>query len=380
MKTWIAELWKRGIALKPGVEPDRRPAFLSTLISGFIAMALGSAALGSANATQPDGSGLQLQFYPGITITGAVGTVHSVEYTTDLSSMSWNFVTLLQLTNTAQLYFDSTATNASRRFYRAVKIAPATFEELQLLPEREQRFFRSAMGLPELVWIAPGNFVMGSPSTETGRGGDEGPQTQVTLTRGFYMGEFEVSQSEFAKVNGGSAGAFPIHPNLPVEMVSWQEAALHCQRLTQREATAGRLPSGFVYRLPTEAEWEYACRAGKTTRYSFGDDLNGTSLGLYAWFGDVTAGETHLVGTKLPNPWGLHDMHGNVWELCFDALTYTGGSVTNPVGAGSGKMTRGGSWHSLAPRCRSATRNPYPDVTQREAWVGFRVVLGPPAL
>ncbi len=318
---------------------------------------------------------LQLQLYPGLSITGAVGSVHSVQYSTNLLLPAWNFLTNLQLTSNPQLYVDSTAPAREQRFYRTVKIEPASFEELQNLPDQEQRFFRAAMGLPELVWIAPGTFLMGSPATEAGRSSDEGPQTQVTLTRGFYMGKYEVTQSEFAKVNGGSAGAFPSNPSLPVEMVSWLEASAHCQKLTQRETAAGRLPVGWVYRMPTEAEWEYACRAGKATRYSFGDDSGGTGLGQFAWYGDPPSGETHVVGTKLPSPWGLHDLHGNVWELCQDALTYVGGSVTNPVGTGSGKMSRGGSWHSLAARCRSATRNPYPDLNAREAWVGVRVVM-----
>jgi len=321
---------------------------------------------------------LGIEVYSGLSITGAVGSVHSVQYRTNLALSEWNFLTNLELTNNPHLHVDSTAPVRERRFYRTLKIEPASFDELQSLPDREQRFFRTAKGLPELVWIDPGTFVMGSPSTEVGRASDEGPQTQVTLTRGFYMGKYEVTQSEFAKVNGGNAGGFPSNPNLPVEMVSWLEATAHCQKLTQREATAGRLPTGWVYRLPTEAEREYACRAGRATRYSFGDDAAGTDLVQYAWYDELLSGETHVVGTKLPNPWGLYDMHGNVWELCQDALTYVGGSVTNPVGTSSGKMTRGGSWHSGATRCRSATRNPYPDVNAREAWVGFRIVLAQP--
>ncbi len=321
---------------------------------------------------------LRLQFYPSLHITGAVGTVHSIQYNTNLALPDWNLLSFVQLTNNPHLHVDSTAPVGERRFYRSATIAPASFEELQLLPASEQRFFRSAMGLPEMVLINAGAFSMGSPATETGRGSDEGPQTLVVLTRSFYLGKYEVTQAEYAKVMSNNPASFPSNPSFPVEMVSWNDATAFCTKLTQREAAAGRLPAGWIYRLPTEAEWEYACRANRPTRYSFGDDANGTLLPQYAWFGEVDNGRTRPVGTKLPNPWGLHDMHGNVWELCRDAMTYTGGSVTNPLGTGSGRMSRGGSWHSLAPRCRSAARNPY-NTTGREPWVGFRVALAPSA-
>ena len=317
---------------------------------------------------------LQLQLYPGLNIAGAVGSVHSVYYTTNLLLQDWTLLTLLHLTNNPHLQVDSTAPALERRFYRSVEIAPMSFAQLQQLPDREQRFFRAAMGLPEMVFINPGTLLMGSPASDTDRVADETPQTLVTLTRGFYLGRYEVTQAEYSKINGVNPGAFPSNPNLPMEMVSWNDATTFCTRLTQREAAAGRLTPGWTYRLPTEAEWEYACRAGKTTRYSFGDDFNNASLVQYAWYGDIDTGRTHPVGTKLPNPWGLYDMHGNVWELCRDAMTYTGGSVTNPVGTGTAKTSRGGSWHSSAVRCRAATRNPY-TTTNREPWVGFRVAL-----
>ena len=327
-------------------------------------------------SASPAATDLQIQLYPGLSITGTVGSVHSIEYSTNLVLPSWSFLTNIQLTGSPHFHVDSTAPLGEQRFYRTAQIAPTSFEALQLLPEREQRFFRTAMGLPELVWIVPGNFVMGSPADELDRASDEGPQTLVTLPRGFYMGKFETTQAEYQTVMGVNSSGFPSNPTLPMEMVNWTEAMTYCSKLTLRERGAGRLPAGWGYRLPTEAEWEYACRAGTTTRYSFGNDSNGTNLVNYAWASDPDLGRTHPVGTKLPNPWGLHDMHGNVWELCLDAFTYTGGSVTNPRGTGTARMSRGGSWHSYAPRCRSATRNPY-TTTGREAWVGFRVVLIP---
>lgn len=343
----------------------------------FIALVIGClSSAGRPQVLRAAGLELGIQFFPGLSITGTVGSVQAVQYKTNLEAAEWMHLAYLQVTNVPHLFLDTAAPPRERRFYRAVQTAPATFGELQALPEEEQRFFRAAMGLPELVLIQPGTFLMGSPGAEVGRNSDEGPQTLVTLTRAFYMGKYEVTQSEYAKVSGTNAAAFPTNPNLPMEMVSWPDAMAHCHRLNQREAAAGRLPAGWAYRLPTEAEWEYCCRAGKATRYSFGDDLTGTEIAKYAWFGEVNTGRTRPVGTKLPNPWGLYDMHGNVWELCLDAWTYTGGSATNPQGTGSGRMTRGGSWHSSAARCRAASRNPY-DTVGREAWVGFRVVLAP---
>ena len=320
---------------------------------------------------------LQPQLFVGVAITAAVGTVHSIQFTTNLTITNWNFLTFVQLTNNPHLHIDTTTPARESRFYRTVAIAPASFDELQLLPDRERRFFQVSLGLPELVRINPGTFIMGSPTSEPGRGSDEAPQTGVTLTHGFYLGKYEITQAEYAKVMSNNPAAFPTNPDYPVEMVSWTDATTFATRLTQRESTAGRLPAGWTYRLPTEAEWEYACRAGTTTRYSFGDDLNSTLLTQYAWYGEVDTGRPRPVGTKLPNPWGLHDMHGNVWEHCRDALTYTGGNLTDPVGTGTARMTRGGSWHSLAPRCRSAARNPY-TTTIREPWVGFRIALAPP--
>jgi len=297
--------------------------------------------------------GLQIQLYAGLNITGTVGSLHAIQYATNLDSPDWRCLAIVHLTNSPHLYTDSS------------------------VPAREQRFYRAVKGLPNLAWIPPGSFVMGSPATEVGRQSNEGPQTFVTLTRGFYMGRYEVTQAEYLTVKGSNPSAFPTNLTLPVEMVSWQDAVDYCAKLTQRELGLGQLPQGWAFRLPTEAEWEYACRSGTTTRFSHGDDTNNTQLVQYAWYGDPDAGRTHPVGTKLPNAWGLYDMHGNVWELCQDVMIYRGGSVINPTpAAGPERMSRGGSWHSFAPRCRSASRNPY-TTTGREAWVGFRVVLAP---
>jgi formylglycine-generating enzyme required for sulfatase activity len=124
-----------------------------------------------------------------------------------------------------------------------------------------------------MVWIEPGTFTMGSPETKLDRRSDEGPQMTVTISQGFWIGKYEVTQEECFHVMGINPSGFT-GTNLPVEMVSWIDATNYCSLLTERERTSGNLPGGFIYRLPSEAEWEYACRAGTTNRFSFGDDLD----------------------------------------------------------------------------------------------------------
>jgi formylglycine-generating enzyme required for sulfatase activity len=165
-------------------------------------------------------------------------------------------------------------------------------------------------------------------------------------------------------------------PGLPVEKVSWYEAMEFCRKLTQLAETAGKLPPGYTYRLPTEAEWEYACRAGTLTPFSFGEANNDLQLGDYAWFTLNSDSMPHPVGGKRPNPWGLFDMHGNVWEWCLDRWegTLPGGTVTNQPTVPNGplRVARGGSWLYDAKACRSANRDDYGPSN-----IGFRVVLAP---
>jgi formylglycine-generating enzyme required for sulfatase activity len=231
-----------------------------------------------------------------------------------------------------------------------------------------------------LTWIPAGTFVMGSPTNEVGRLADEGPQTTVTLTRGFWIGTYDVTQLEYTNLIGSNPSAFTDSPQEPVEYLSWNDATNYCYTLTQREQAAGRIPANYQYRLPTEAEWEYACRAGTTTRFSYGDDPGYTNLGAYAWYTNNSGMTTHPVGQKLPNPWGLYDMHGNVWEWCQDWLaTYPGGSVTNPVvnpPTGAYPIVRGGSYYFGGAYCRSAMRNAMADPNGTRYDVGLREVLG----
>jgi formylglycine-generating enzyme required for sulfatase activity len=165
--------------------------------------------------------------------------------------------------------------------------------------------------------------------------------------------------------------------NLPVETVSWNDVMAFCRKLTERERAAGRLDEGHEYTLPTEAQWEYACRAGTTTRFSFGDDPEYSQLGDYGWYGGNSSNRTHDVGGKLANPWGLYDMHGNVWEWCQDWYgNYSGGSEVDPVGPlqGSRRVARGGGWISPPRNCRSADRSRN-SVGFTNGFSGFRVAL-----
>ena len=196
---------------------------------------------------------------------------------------------------------------------------------------------------------------------------------EVTLTQPFKMGVQKVTQAQYEQVMGNNPSKFEGAQN-PVEMISWDDAVEFCRRLSE-------LPSekdaGNVYRLPTEAEWAYSCRAGTTTQFSFGDD--DSDLGDYAWYAENSAKKTHPVGSKLPNALGLYDMHGNVWEWCQD---WDGddpnGSLTDPTGpvSGSRRVIRGGCWFNYANFCRSALRYGY-EPSSRNNGRGFRVSLSP---
>jgi formylglycine-generating enzyme required for sulfatase activity len=229
-------------------------------------------------------------------------------------------------------------------------------------------------------WIPPGTFMMGSPSSELDRYANEGPQTRVTISRGFWMAKSPVTQLAYSNVMKTSPSHFP-GTYLPVDSVTWSDATNYCGKLTQNEKAAGRLPTNYVYRLPTEAEREYATRAGTTTRFSYGDDLTYTELAKYAWFATNYLGSSHLIAQKLPNPWGLFDLHGNVMEWCLDYLgsTLPAGPLTDPKYSSSTtrRTLRGGSMASQARDCRSAFRL-WDDPASQFINAGFRVLLAPP--
>jgi len=210
----------------------------------------------------------------------------------------------------------------------------------------------------------------------------ESPAHAVTLTKAFYLGRFEVTQEQYAQVMGTNPSSFK-GPNLPVEgMVSWDDAKDFCRKAStilsrDRKGAVGPLADarGSEFRLPTEAEWEFACRAGTTTAYYSGDTE--ADLGRAAWYGANCNGTTHPVGQKEPNAWGLYDMHGNVWEWCEDWYEeYPIGAATDPKGpaTGTARVLRGGSWSSNPAICRAAFRISG-DPVSRINYVGFRVVV-----
>jgi formylglycine-generating enzyme required for sulfatase activity len=179
----------------------------------------------------------------------------------------------------------------------------------------------------------------------------------VTISRDFWLGKFEVTQAEYERVTGKNPSHFPGDPTRPVEKVSYNDALVFCSTLTRRERDAGHLPANWEYRLPTEGEWEYACRAGSTNLFSFGDDT--TLADKYAWTLENADAATHPVGQKLPNAWGLYDMHGNVWEWCSDWFEpYPAGTLTDPVGPPKGKykVFRGGGWNNELNMARCSNR------------------------
>jgi len=236
-------------------------------------------------------------------------------------------------------------------------------------------------------WCPPGSFTMGSPMTEPGHSGLEGP-VDVTLTRGFWIGKYEVTQGEWQKVmnttvrdqfklpnDGSITGVDPTHP---IYLVNHDEAEEFCRRVTEMDRKAKKLPDGWVYRLPTEAEWEYACRAGTKTATAFGAGL---TKGQQANFGSENPLHgTVAVGSFKSNSWGVHDMHGNVKEWCADGSgdRLSGGEdpFTKPTGTILQFNARGGGFNNSADDCRSAGRH---NIDAKERWgdIGFRVVFGP---
>jgi formylglycine-generating enzyme required for sulfatase activity len=227
------------------------------------------------------------------------------------------------------------------------------------------------------VYIEPGSYTMGSPSTEAGRDSNE-TQHQVTLTKGYYMQTTEVTQGQWKAVMGSNPSYFgSCGDDCPVEDVSWTEAQAFITALNEKEQTN-------KYRLPTEAEWEYAARAGSTTAFANGG-ISETGCGLdinldaMGWYCGNANSKTHPVAQKGANAWGLYDMHGNVWEWCNDWYgSYPANDVTDPVGAaeGSTRVLRGGGWGTYARYCRSAGRDLY-GPGYRYSFIGLRLSRTP---
>jgi eukaryotic-like serine/threonine-protein kinase len=196
-------------------------------------------------------------------------------------------------------------------------------------------------------------------------------QIPSTISRDFWIGKFEVTQAEFAAVTGRNPSHFTNCLDCPVEKVSFNDAVAFCATLTERERKAGRLPPGFEYRLPWQVEWEYACLAGSTNRFAFGPSPK--EADAFAWTAENSSARTHPVGQKRPNAWGLHDMHGNVWEWCLDSFKPEPGKPA-PPNAGKFKIFKGGGWNQDAEFAGAANRfmmSPSNGIH----FVGFRIVL-----
>jgi formylglycine-generating enzyme required for sulfatase activity len=233
----------------------------------------------------------------------------------------------------------------------------------------------------EMVALPAGEFMMGSPKDEEGRYADEGPQHKVSVP-GFWMGKFPITQTQYQAVMGKNPSEFKRNGvNRPVEQVSWHDAVAFCERLSQH--------TGRTYRLPSEAEWEYACRARTATPFHFGVPISHELAHYDANIGKVLAsfvfgvGGTAEVGQFPANNFGLYDMHGNVWEWCQDVwhVTYKGaptdGSAWITGGDDSRRIKRGGSWNDYPRICRSAYRD-NSDADFRRSYNGFRVVCSAP--
>lgn len=281
-------------------------------------------------------------------------------------------------------------TIASLRFLEDPNIPLwTTDEEVQVVVD-------CTLGVANLVAIPPGTFLMGSNPP---RPPSEQPAHQVTITRPFWMGKYEVTQAEYRAVMSSNPSQF-VGDNRPVELVTWSNAVAYCDQLSVREAAAGRLPPGYEYRLPTEAEWEYCCRAGTSGSYSFGETCTLHSSGGLCYCmnyssGCVVGGTIEVGGSSAtggapppPNAFGLHDMHGNVSEWCLDirlvANGYgSGGAESDPYYTTANVLlqtVRGGNWEDGAEVCRSAYRGNFPGVSSNPPSanrVGFRIVLAP---
>ena len=326
-------------------------------------------------------STLEGKSYMSLTITGEVGKAYLIVYTTDLSQpITWRLLTFFTLSTDPYLWIDTTSAPAARRFYQA-EMSPA-------------------VPIANMVFIPPGTFRMGSPGSEAEHASDE-TQHQVTLTQGFWMGKYETTQEEYLSVMGnnpsffrngteslwgGNGGVVTNELMHPVERVSWSDATNYCGKLTQKEIEMGRIPGAWRYRLPTESEWEYACRAGSTNAFYDGRVLRRGMANFDAGReydssrGSIPTtntylGRTTIVGSYAANAYGLYDMRGNVYEFCQDWYgMYPRGSVTDPSGPtnASEHLFRGGGWNSIGWSCRSARRL---GIGGGGGNVGFRIVL-----
>jgi len=218
----------------------------------------------------------------------------------------------------------------------------------------------------ELTLIRPGSFMMGDAKG----GDDEKPVHKVTITKPFYVGKYKVTQQQWEAVMGSNPSEVK-EPKNPVEHVSWEDCEAFLKKFNEKFGS-----KSIKFSLPTEAQWEYVCRAGSSTQYCFGD--NEADLGRYAWFINNSKGKIHPVGEKRPNAWGLYDVHGDTWEWCADWYNkeyYKSSPASDPTGPASGafRVCRGSSWDNLAPDCRCGFRL-FDMPSDRFPYLGLRIV------
>ncbi len=243
------------------------------------------------------------------------------------------------------------------------------FSGLANAADSSPQLFRNSVGM-EFVRIPSGTFFMGSQESEEGSS-KEKPRHKVHISKSFYLGKYEVTQKQWQNVMGREhPNNFP-SPDRPVDEVSWNDVQVFIQKLNEIENVQS-------YRLPTEAEWEYAARAGSETAFSFGDNIEKTQLKRYAWYELNSEKQSHPVGTLQPNAWGLYDMHGNISEWVqdlYDKKYYSISPMEDPQGPATGKkyVVRGGSWIHRAYSCRSAFRG-YFSADYTDSDFGFRIV------
>jgi len=249
--------------------------------------------------------------------------------------------------------------------------------------------FANSTGV-KFVLVPAGEFMMGSADNEVGRYKEEGPQHKVKMPKAFYMSIHQTTQGQWKAAMGTTPWkdkrAAKDNPDHAANHMCWNDAVAFCAKLGAKD--------GRSYSLPTEAQWEYACRAGSTTRYCYGDDIGEKKLGQYAWYHETAMARpdqryVHKVGVKKPNAWGIHDMHGNVWELCMDVThknfegaptdgsAWLKGGVALNKGEPPRRVLRGGGWRSTNRRVRTASRYAYPPAL-RSYYVGFRITCTVP--